>query len=213
MTQKANTPSDQPKEPIVQNDAEQAATEQAATEQTVDSAATETDALEQLQTELAAALEAKGEADEKALRLGAEMQNLRRRADLDVEKAHKFALEKFTGELLPVMDSLERALDAAQSDNPDISAMVEGIELTLSMFLTALKKFNVEQVSPEGEPFDPQLHQAMSLVENPSAEPNSVMHVMQKGYLLNGRLVRPAMVIVAKAPAATESAPKIDEQA
>lgn len=144
---------------------------------------------------------------DQALRATAEAQNIRRRAEIDVEKAHKFALEKFTKELLPVVDSLEKALETSQGDDQSVAALREGVEMTLSMFITGLKKFNVEQVNPVGEPFDPALHEAVSMVEAPDAEPNSVIAVIQKGYTLNDRLARPAMVMVAKA------APKVDEQA
>jgi len=152
------------------------------------------------------------EAQEQMLRFQAEMQNVRRRAEMDVEKAHKFALEKFVKELLPVADSLEKAVESTENheDAGELVASIrEGVEMTLSLFLTCLGKFNVEQVNPVGEPFDPQHHEAMSMVPAPDAEPNSVVAVVQKGYLLNGRVVRPAMVVVAKAG----DAPKIDEQA
>jgi molecular chaperone GrpE len=139
------------------------------------------------------------EAKEQALRAVAEAQNVRRRAEQDVEKAHKFALEKFVGSLLPVVDNLERALDAASAEGADPSVLNEGVELTLKTFVDALQGHKVEQVAPEGEPFDPQLHQAISAVESPEAEPNTVLNVVQKGYTLNGRLVRPAMVVVSKA--------------
>jgi molecular chaperone GrpE len=139
-----------------------------------------------------------------ALRAQADAQNVMRRAEQDVEKARKFALERFCNELLPVVDNLERALEATVGDTVDdneiVKPIAEGVELTLKSFLDALKKFNIEPVEPEGEPFDPQLHQAMSLVENPDVEPNTVIAVMQKGYTLNGRLVRPAMVMVSKSP-------------
>lgn len=130
-------------------------------------------------------------AREDVLRAQAEMQNLRRRTERDVSNAHKFALEKFVGELLPVVDNLERALAAFEEGD-------EGIELTLKSFMDVLQRFQVEQVTPEGEPFDPELHQAMSMVPNPDMENNTVMEVFQKGYTLNGRLVRPAMVVVVK---------------
>lgn len=152
------------------------------------------------------------EYQDQALRAQAEMQNVRRRAELDVEKAHKFALEKFVKELLPVADSLEKAVESTEGNEESgelVASMRQGVEMTLSLFLGSLKKFNVEQLNPVGEPFDPQQHEAMSMVPAPDAEPNSVVAVVQKGYLLNGRVVRPAMVVVAKA----ESAPKIDEQA
>jgi len=141
----------------------------------------------------------------------AELHNIRRRAERDVEHAHKFGLEKITQELLPVVDSLERALDASGDDNDFVKAMREGIELTLNMLLKALAKFQIEPVNPEGEPFDPAFHQAVSMIEQNTVEPNTVVHVMQKGYTLHGRIVRPAMVVVAKA--AEGDAPKIDEKA
>jgi len=149
---------------------------------------------------------------EQMLRSQAEMQNVRRRAEIDVEKAHKFALEKFVKELLPVADSLEKALESTEGQEESgklVASIREGVEMTLSLFMASLKKFNVEQVNPVGEPFDPRQHEAMSMVPAPDAEPNSVVAVVQKGDLLNGRVVRPAMVVVAKA----EDAPKIDEQA
>jgi len=136
-----------------------------------------------------------------ALRMVAEAQNIKRRAEKDIDNARKFALEKFSGELLIVADNLERALDAADRSNEDLKPLVEGVELTQKSLIDTLAKFNVEQLNPLGEPFDPQYHQAISMVENPDAEPNSVTLVMQKGYTLNGRLLRPAMVMVAKAPA------------
>tara|TARA_R110000772_G_scaffold51793_5_gene118843 strand:- start:147 stop:542 length:396 start_codon:yes stop_codon:yes gene_type:complete len=131
---------------------------------------------------------------------------------MDVEKAHKFALEKFVKELLPVADSLEKAVESTegQGDTGDLVASIrQGVEMTLSLLESSLKKFNVEPLNPIGEPFDPQHHEAMSMVPAPDAEPNSVVAVVQKGYLLNGRVVRPAMVMVAKA----QDAPKIDEKA
>ena len=159
------------------------------------------------------ALQAKvQEFQEQVLRSQAEMQNVRRRAENDVEKAHKFAVEKFVKELLPVVDSLEKAVESTEgheSSGDLVASIRQGVELTLEMFLSGLKKFNVERLNPVGEPFDPQYHEAMSMVPAPNAEPNSVVAVMQKGYLLNGRVVRPAMVMVAK----PQDAPKIDEQA
>ena len=136
-------------------------------------------------------------ARDNALRAQADAQNVKRRAEQDVEKARKFALERFSGDLLPIVDNLERALEAATEDEA-VKPIVEGVELTLKSFLDVLGKNNIEQINPEGEPFDPQLHQAMSMVENPDVEPNSVIAVVQKGYSLNGRLIRPAMVMVSK---------------
>jgi molecular chaperone GrpE len=146
---------------------------------------------EQLQEELAAAKDA-------TLRAAAEAQNARRRAEQDVEKARKFALERFAGDLLPVVDNLERALEAAV-EAPEANAIAEGVDLTLRSLLEVLGKFGVELVDPAGEPFDPQLHEAMTMIPNPEMEPNTVMDVMQKGYTLNGRLLRPARVVVSKA--------------
>jgi len=167
--------------------------------------------VDQLQAELERAQAALREAEEQVLRARADVQNIRRRAEQDVEKAHKFALEKFTNELLPVVDNLERGLESAGQENVAIEAIREGVEMTLGMFKSALNKFRVEAVEPHGAPFDPQHHQAMSMVESHDAEPNTVLHVMQKGYLLNGRLLRPAMVVVAKAPAGQTTT--IDEKA
>ena len=129
----------------------------------------------------------------------AEIENIRRRTEQDVEKAHKFALEKFANELLPVIDSLERALEVADKNNPELSAMIEGIELTLKSLLAAVRKFGVEVVGETNVPFNPDVHQAMSMMESDEVAPNHVMMVMQRGYTLNGRLLRPAMVAVAKA--------------
>ncbi len=148
---------------------------------------------------------------ELVLRARADVQNVQRRAERDVEHAHKFGLEKITQELLPVVDALERAMDAASGDDAAIKPILDGVELTLGMFVKALGKFNIEQIDPAGEPFNPQHHQAMSIVENDEVEANTVMAVMQKGYLLHGRLVRPAMVVVSKLSA--NASPKIDEQA
>ncbi|MFO7528300.1 MAG: nucleotide exchange factor GrpE [Marinobacter sp.] len=139
---------------------------------------------------------------DQVLRTQAEMQNVRRRSEIDVEKAHKFALEKFVKELLPVADSLEKAVESTERQEGAgelVASIREGVEMTLDLFMKSLAKFNVEQLNPVGEPFDPQQHEAMSMVPAPDAEPNSVVNVVQKGYLLNGRVVRPAMVIVAKA--------------
>ena len=137
------------------------------------------------------------EAKDQALRAAAEAQNVRRRAEQEAEKARKFALERFVKELLPVVDSLEKALDAMGEDASD--AHREGVAMTLKMQHDVLAKFGVETVEPAGEPFDPQFHEAMAMVPNPELEPTSVREVIQKGYLLNGRLVRPAMVVVRQA--------------
>lgn len=132
------------------------------------------------------------------LRSIAESENIRRRASRDVENAHKFAVEKLLNDLFPVLDSLEKAVETA-TQTTGAEAIAEGVELSLKMFVSTLEKSGVAQIDPLGEPFDPQHHEAMAMVPNPDAEPNSVMEVMQKGYLLNERLVRAAKVIVVKA--------------
>jgi molecular chaperone GrpE len=133
-----------------------------------------------------------------ALRAEAEMQNLQRRTARDVENAHKFGVEKFVQNMLPVVDSLEKAIEST-GDNAD--AIAQGVRLCHKLMVDTLNKEGVEITDPVGEPFDPNEHQAMSMVENPDMEPNSVLAVVQKGCKLNGRLVRPAMVMVSKAPA------------
>lgn len=138
------------------------------------------------------------EAKDAALRAQADAANVQRRAEQEVDKARKFALERFISELLPVVDNMERALEAAGTDEA-VKPIVEGVELTQKSLIDALQKHGVEPVDPMGEPFDPQIAQAMSMVENPEVEPNTVIAVMQKGYQLNGRLIRPAMVMVSKA--------------
>lgn len=131
------------------------------------------------------------------LRIQAEAQNVRRRAEQDVEKAHKFGVEKFANEMLPIVDSLERALEVF-GDDEALKPMREGVEMTMNMFLSGLEKFQMVQVNPKDETFDPALHQAMSMIPVPGVAANTIIEVMQKGYTLHGRLVRPAMVIVAK---------------
>lgn len=142
-----------------------------------------------------------GQSKEQMLRIQAEAQNVRRRAQQDVEKAHKFGMEKLLGDILPVADNLERSVTAAANNPEDVKALVEGVELTLKSMLDALKRHHVERVDPLGEPFNPEFHQAMTAIESRDSEPNTVLDVFQRGYTLHGRLVRPAMVVVAKAPA------------
>lgn len=138
---------------------------------------------------------------DEVLRVQAEMQNLRRRTEQDVEKAHKFGQERLSTELLAVMDNLERALQVEMDrEDESVKALLQGVELTLKSFVDCFRKFSIVQIDPLGEPFDPQLHQAMSMQENPNVEPNTVTAVMQKGYTLHGRVIRPAMVMVSKAP-------------
>ncbi|WP_392433690.1 nucleotide exchange factor GrpE [Yersinia sp. HM-2024] len=152
----------------------------------------------ELEAQLAAAVQRERES---LLRAKAEVENIRRRTELDVEKAHKFALEKFSSELLPVIDNLERALDTADKTNAELTAMIEGVELTLKSLLDAVGKYGIQVVSETNVPFNPEVHQAMTMLESADHEPNHVMMVMQKGYTLNGRLLRPAMVAVSKAKA------------
>ena len=132
------------------------------------------------------------------LRTRAEMENLRRRTDREVESAHRFALERFVGELLPVKDSLELGLSAASEPSAELAKVREGLELTLKMLANVFEKFGVQEVDPGGARFDPERHQAMSVQEGTGAEAGTVTLVVQKGYLLNDRLVRPAMVMVAR---------------
>lgn len=146
---------------------------------------------------LAAAFEA---AKDQSLRSQAEAQNARRRAEQDIEKAHKYGVEKLVNDLLPVVDNLERALAAVDADSDVLKPVIEGIQLTHKTFLDALVRHQVAVVNPQGEPFDPNLHQAVSAVPNADVEPNTVITCFQKGYTLHGRLVRPAMVVVSKAP-------------
>lgn len=151
---------------------------------------------ERIQEAVSAAL---AEQRDTVLRAQAEIQNMRRRCEQDVEKAHKFALERFSGELLSVVDNLERALAAVpQEQSEQVKALCEGVELTLKGFLEVLAKYQIQPLAPHGEPFDPQLHQAVATVPNPQVQPNTVIDVMQKGYTLNGRVIRPAMVVVSK---------------
>ncbi|BBO27105.1 protein GrpE [Alteromonas sp. I4] len=148
-----------------------------------------------------AASEAKfNEQQDSVLRARAEMENARRRAEAEVDKARKFALERFAGELLDVIDNLERAVMVADTENEAIKPMLEGVEMTLKSFVSTIEKFGMTPIDPQGEAFNPELHQAMSMQESADFAPNTVMAVMQKGYELNGRLLRPAMVMVSRAP-------------
>ena len=131
------------------------------------------------------------------LRAAAELENVRKRASRDVEKAHKFALERFCSELLAVKDSLEMGLAAA--DKADVQSLLAGKEATLKLLTATMERFGVAELNPEGEPFDPQEHEAMSVQPSSEVEPGSVLTVFQKGYALNGRLLRPARVVVASA--------------
>lgn len=141
---------------------------------------------------------AKKNESEAMVRARAEIDNVRKRVEQDVEKAHKFALEKFSNELLPVIDNLERALEATDKENPEHKATVEGLELTLKSFLDTVKKFGIEVVGTENGQLDPDVHQAITMIESPDHQSGQIVNTIQKGYTLNGRLIRPAMVVVAK---------------
>lgn len=198
----SNEPHQEPGEeipPAVEEQQEQA-------EQPRESQLPTSDELTVALTKLEAAESAAEQARDDLLRVQAEMQNLRRRTEQDVERAHKFGLEKFSIELLTVMDNLERALiSAADHDDETVKAIHEGVDLTLKSFSDCFSKFNIEAVDPLGEPFDPAMHQAMTIQENPDVEPNTVIAVMQKGYTLHGRVIRPAMVVVSKEAGAPTS--------
>ena len=142
------------------------------------------------------------------MRARAEQENLRKRNQRDLENAHKFALERFSQDLLQVWDSLELGHQAAVAENADVDKLKEGTELTLKLLVNVMEKNGIQQINPEGEPFNPEFHQAMSVQERTDVDPNTVVAVVQKGYLLNGRLLRPAMVMVSKAPSVS-----IDEKA
>jgi molecular chaperone GrpE len=155
---------------------------------------------DELQRALAMAEEKARESRDNHLRALAEIENVRRRAARDVENAHRYALEKFATELLAVRDSLEMGLEAGEK--ADIRSLLAGKEATLKLLARAFEKFNITEIDPLGQPFDPQLHEAMAVQESAAAEPDSVLQVVQKGFQLNGRLLRPARVIVSKAPGA-----------
>jgi molecular chaperone GrpE len=190
--------SEQEKDPNAE--LEQAATEseqasaEAPTEQQSADPAVELEALKQQFAEVSRLL---AEAD---LRAQAEIQNIRRRMEREVANAHKFALEKFSGDLLAVADNLERGLAAVPAENDALQPVREGMVLTLKALTDAFGRHGIETVDPNGASFDPQLHEAMAMVPMPGAEPNSVIEVLEKGYCRNGRLIRPARVVVAKNP-------------
>ncbi|MCO6440421.1 MAG: nucleotide exchange factor GrpE [Nitrococcus mobilis] len=147
------------------------------------------------------------------LRARAELENQHRRSQRDVEQAHRYALEKFANELLGVRDSLEMGVSVAQETHVDVSKLREGVELTLKMLNQVMEKFDIHEVNPQGERFDPERHEAMAAQESAEHDPNTVIHVVQKGYLLGDRLLRPALVIVSKPDNHRPSGGEIDEQA
>lgn len=148
------------------------------------------------------------ESKEQALRAVAEVENLRKRQARELENAHKYALENFAKEVIGVWDSLELGINAAKGENASIEKLLEGSDLTLKMMNDVMGKFGVEQIDPDGQPFDADLHQAMSMVPRDDVPANTVVTVIQKGFSLNGRLIRPAMVMVSQG-----GAPRVDEEA
>ncbi|WPC73388.1 nucleotide exchange factor GrpE [Vibrio porteresiae] len=152
----------------------------------------------QLEAALLSSEERVKEQQDSVLRAKAEVENMRRRTEQEIDKARKYALNRFAEELLPVIDNLERAIQAADTENEAVKPLLEGVELTYKTFSDVIEKFGLKVINPEGEAFNPELHQAMSIQPSPDHEPNMVMFVMQKGYELNGRLIRPAMVMVSK---------------
>ena len=198
---------DQPEKPVEPQDeaAETEAVDTASVEEAVDEAETTAEDLTQLLED------ARNKADDhwnQLVRAKAELDNLRKRSQRDIENAHKFATDKFSQDLLQVWDSLELGHEASLDDNADVAKLREGTELTLKLLVSVMEKNGIEQIDPMGETFNPEYHQAMSIQERNDVEPNTVVAVVQKGYILNGRLIRPAMVMVSKAPVAS-----VDEQA
>jgi len=181
----------------VQTESQQAA-ETGATQENVE-LTSEQELIARLDAELQQSKAQLAEQHDLMLRIKAEADNIRRRASMDVEKAHKFALEKFAGDLLPVVDNLERALTFINREDEAQKSLAVGVDLTLKSLLDTLAKNGVLQIDPQGEPFSADKHQAMSLIPNPDLPANTVVFVMQKGYELNNRLLRPAMVGVSKA--------------
>lgn len=155
--------------------------------------------LEDLQKKLIEAEQLAATNLEKALRVQAEMENLKKRVQKDLDDERKFGLSKFAKELLSVVDSLELGIQAASSDTPEVQKLREGSELTIKQFESVFAKFNIEAIDPTNQPFNPELHQAMVMQPSSTVEAGHVITVFQKGYVINGRLLRPAMVVVAKA--------------
>jgi len=191
---------------------QRAATEAEAAEENMVYKTGESDAKAETTEELQLMLEdARSKADEhwnQLLRTKAETENLQRRHERELENAHKFALDRFASDILAVRDSMELGLDAANNEGADVESIRQGTQLTLKLLSDVMEKFNIVQISPEGEPFNPEFHQAMSTQPRDDVPPNTVVAVVQKGYTLNDRLIRPAMVMVSQGDAG-----KIDEQA
>ena len=199
MSNENKTPETEAEEAVEKETPEQAEVEQAqaseAEEQAVEEQVEELDPAAELEAAQAEAAEFK----DRYLRSEAELENVRKRSEREVQKARKFALEKFAGDLLGVMDSLDMGVQAAKADGATVEAVAEGSELTLKMFIDTLTKHGVEQIDPTGEKFDPEEHEAMVMQPSADAEPNTVIDTFQKGYKLNGRVLRAARVVVAKA--------------
>ncbi len=202
MSSEENKLSPEQQAEVQANEAEQVDA-QAATQEAVagEVVSPEQAKIEELEQKLAAAEAKVAEQKDSVIRAAAEVENIRRRTAQDVEKAHKFALDKFAAELLPVIDNMELALSHADHENEELKPMIEGVELTLKAMLNSVEKFGVVAIDPKDAPFDPEKHQAMSMQEIPGVPANTVIAVMQKGYELNGRVIRPAMVMVSKAAA------------
>jgi len=201
MSNEQQSPESQSDSELIEEVLEQASSldnEEAEVVETVDAEEAEVSVAE-LQAQLAKAEQKASENWDKALRIQAEMENLKRRTQKDLDSAHKYGLEKFAKELLSVIDSLELGIQAAISDAPEVLKLKEGSELTIKQFESVFAKFNIEAIDPMGQPFNPEHHQAMTMQPSAEAEPNTVINVFQKGYVLNGRLIRPAMVVVSQA--------------
>ncbi|XQF90421.1 nucleotide exchange factor GrpE [Pseudoalteromonas espejiana] len=189
----------EPNEEVAQMEADVEAAVEAAEQHEADQEQSPEAEIAMLYAELEAAKQTIADQKDGVVRAAADVDNIRRRAAQDVEKAHKFALEKFANELLPVIDNLERAIEFSDKENETLKPLLEGIDMTVKSFNDAVAKFGVEIVNPQGEQFNPDFHQAMSIQPSNDVSPNTVLAVMQKGYTLNGRLLRPAMVMVSKA--------------
>lgn len=153
---------------------------------------------EELQKKLDEAVQKAKDSHEKYMRAQAEMENLRKRAERDIANAHRYSLEKFINELLPVLDSFEQGLQMSENAAADLASMREGMSLTYTMLLKAIEKFGITQLNPLEQMYDPHQHEAMSMVVATDVAPNTVIQVIQRGYSLHGRLVRPARVIITK---------------
>jgi len=183
------------------------------TEEGAEKPASDEVTIESLQAQLEEAQQQATANLDKAMRAMAEMDNLKKRVQKDLDDERKYGLAKFAKELLTVLDSLELGVQAATGDSPEVVKLREGSELTMKQFESVFAKFNIETVDPVGQPFNPEFHQAMVMQPSSTVAPNHVITVFQKGYVLNGRLLRPAMVVVAKAEDKPADNAKIDEQA